>query len=258
MLECNKFINISNTLIIIELINNRINFSYHVSFSSFPLISSLERKASIIAFPQTAFEIKRHYNGSFQCRYLVAIKQECQLICICSLERTCAVFRRIPQPSCAYRLRSAAMAKGLKKKRVVLSIRLTCRGRRQFPRNACDWQSCRSAAALPCTRSSRTSSSRSGSERAPADSCIPDRFCANKNVSYAICLVYQWSVAVRRERELANLLAGRVSMMARAGQNQFHRLLDLVDVWRGGRWFHARLCETSNASADGNCWSHRL
>lgn len=27
-----------------------------------------------------------------------------------------------------------------------------------------------------------------------------------------------------------NLLAGRVSMMARAGQDQFHRLLDLVDV----------------------------
>lgn len=69
-----------------------------------------------------------------------------------------------------------------------------------------------------------------------------------KNVSRAVCLVLSLTgLSVTREREnlLENLLAGRVSMMARAGQNQFHRLLELVDVWRGGRRFHARLCETS-------------
>lgn len=53
---------------------------------------------------------------------------------------------------------------------------LTCTGRTRSRRSVYSWRICRNSATLPCTRSSRNSSSRNGSTPAREAPCTLDRF----------------------------------------------------------------------------------
>lgn len=57
-----------------------------------------------------------------------------------------------------------------------ISLRLTCTGRTRSRQSVYSSRICRSSATLPCTRSSRNSSSRNGSTQAREAPCTLDRF----------------------------------------------------------------------------------
>lgn len=57
-----------------------------------------------------------------------------------------------------------------------ISLCLTCTGRTRSQQSVYSWRICRNSATLPCTRSSRNSSSRNGSTPAREAPCTLDRF----------------------------------------------------------------------------------
>lgn len=80
----------------------------------------------------------------------------------------------------------------------LLLIRLTCTDRTRSRPSVCGSRICRNSATLPCTRSSRSSSTRSGSTPVPATACTRDRFwnsqrrsCVNVSETFEIRGNYQ-------------------------------------------------------------------
>lgn len=69
-----------------------------------------------------------------------------------------------------------------------ISLCLTCTGRTRSQQSVYSWRICRNSATLPCTRSSRNSSSRNGSTPAREAPCILDRFWNERRRWGRLCI----------------------------------------------------------------------
>lgn len=69
-----------------------------------------------------------------------------------------------------------------------ISLCLTCTGRTRSQQSVYSWRICRNSATLPCTRSSRNSSSRNGSTPAREAPCTLDRFWNERRRWGRLCI----------------------------------------------------------------------
>lgn len=87
-----------------------------------------------------------------------------------------------------------------------ISLRLTCTGRTRSQQSVYSWRICRRSATLPCTRSSRNSSSRNGSTSARGAPCTLDRFW---NERRRLCIINSIRFSRKHREEIADQSTGR-------------------------------------------------